>query len=251
MAAWGFAADELQPSARQTFVWTPKGKEVDHLANLVARKLCYRMDASHGEQKGVGVHGENIGPRDDSNPDQVKYGQTVETTIQPKGKAGRPTKQAQAKETRKQKTQEKRAATRATRKKDLPTASKAKSESKRIFVGKKIEPILPPVQTGPTYPTTEELSRRIELDRIKEALDASAAKLQEQIDSLPPRERVAYDDLQRKYEQFYSRADVDIQLAVKVAKLPPAAFIDLMTDENGTKAVIAKVMALIGKKGKK
>ena len=246
MAAWGFAADELQPSARQTFIWTPRGREIDQLANVVARKLCYRMDTSHGKQESVEVYGESVGPRDDSNVDQVREGQTVETTMRSRGKAGRPTKQAQAREARKQETQEKRAATRAENKANLPTASQAKSEGKKRTYVEKVEPVppptQPPVQIQPTYASSAEL--QAQTDR--------KAKHAEQVRSLSPRERKVYDDKMNEFEEwFMSRSDVDIQLALDFARLPPSTFIDLMTDENGRKAIIAKVIALIGKKGKK
>lgn len=249
MAARGFAAEELTPSARQTFIWTPKGREIDQLANVVARKLCYRMDTSHNEQKHINVHGENIGPRDDSNAEQVESGQTVETTIQPKGKAGRPTKQAQAAKARKEATQEKRVATRAAKKsaeQSSPSVSKAKSEVKGVFSRKKGEPIpsvMPPVQIQPEFrPQSAEIDEQI---RRREDLNR-------QIAALSSREREVYYDKKNEYDDwFLSRSDVDTQLALDVARLPPSAFIDLMTDENGKKAVIAKIMALIGKKGKK
>mgnify|MGYP001607468495 FL=1 len=247
MAVSGFAADELQPSARQTFIWTPKGREIDQLANVVARKLCYRMDQSHGKQESVEVYGESIGPRDDSNADQVREGQTVETTMRPRGKAGRPTKQAQAREARKQETQEKRAATRAENKANLPTASQAKSDVKDVSVRRKGEekpvppPTQPPVQIQPTYASSAELQAQAD----------KKAKLAEQVRALSPRERKVYDDKMNEFEKwFMPRSDVDIQLALDFARLPPSTFIDLMTDENGRKAIIAKVMALI-KKGKK
>lgn len=205
------------------------------------------MDTSHGQQGSVAVRGENLGPRDDSDPDQAESGQTVETTFQPKGKAGRPTKQAQAKEARKQETQEKRAATRAANKEAMPTASQAKSEKKRIYANKQEPPTsaMPPVQIQ-YQPANADLIRQ-----RAEQLDAAKLILDRQVAALSPRDQEVWRDLQTEYEdRFLSRPDVDIQKALEVGKMPPDKFIDLMTDENGRKAIIAKVIALIGK-GKK